>query len=206
MRVVAASDESKPGDDVSGKLVYGGLVAPADALEADFIPRWRTEVLEASWPLDFFHTVDLRDPRGMGRTREECETKIEAAWTVVRESKFVRFATCEMALEDFNPLFAQMAVNTKLGRKTNFRAEHLAFTHYVFQVLRVVASEFPEASRLDFVFEGGNKETNAIFVDLFRSVKHVALPGLQLEKEARLLLARLNTGEKGTYPSKPPTC
>lgn len=187
MRILAASDESKPGDEVSGKLVYGGLVAPADAWETDFIPRWRTQVLEAYWPLDFFHTVDLRDPKKMRRSREACELKIEAAWAVVRESRFFRFATSEMALEDFRPLFGQKEVTTKSGTSTRFRAEHLAFTNYVFEVLRVVASEFSEASRIDFVFEGADKETNAVFVDLFRSIKHEALPGLRLDRHAELL-------------------
>ncbi len=57
---IAASDESKPGDQQTGTVVYGGWVAPAHVWTDILVPKWVGSVLEAPPPIKYFQMVSLR--------------------------------------------------------------------------------------------------------------------------------------------------
>ena len=183
---LAASDESKPGNAASGKLIYSGLIASRVVWD-QFIPSWSEQVLQPEPSLDYFHTVDLRNPKLLGRTRAECEARIEAAWTVIRETPSPKIVSSEILLEEFNSVFGGKTIHVPGRADQAFRAEHLAFITYLLDVLDVVGRIHPEVSRVDFVFEGGGSELNTAFSAFFNSFKRFMLPTMGLHLLAALV-------------------
>lgn len=181
MRFLAVSDESKPGTLASGCVTYAGLLAPASAWESHFIPEWRARVLDSEPRIDRFHTVELRDPRKTGLSRDQCETKIAAAWRVIDGADYFSIVSAEARHEHFNSSHTGLDLDIPGRRRQGFRPEHLVFSHYLLNVMRVVAGNHPEADSVDFVVEGAGSEQDAALVSLFHSTKRTSLPGLGLQ-------------------------
>lgn len=184
VRFVAASDESKPGTVLSGTVTYAGLLAPAASWETHFIPEWRARVLESGPGIATFHTVDLRNPKGIGLIRSQCETKIAAAWSVIRDAHYLELVSAEAEHDDFNAGLSGLEIAIPGRRRQAFRPEHFAFSHYLLNVMRVIVGNHPEASTVDFVVERGGSEQDAVLTDLFDSTKQRSLPDLGLSDVA----------------------
>lgn len=180
VRFVAASDESKPGNVLSGTVTYAGLLAPAASWDEHFIPEWRARVLESEPAIGTFHTVDLRDPTGVGLARAQCEAKIASAWSVIKDAHYLELVSAEAEHEDFNASFSGVEIAIPGRRRQAFRPEHFAFSHYLLNVMRVIAGNHPEAITVDFVVEQGGSEQDAILASLFESTKQTSLPALGL--------------------------
>lgn len=168
---LAAADESGT-TSRNGHVVYGGFVAPASDWNEWFIPAWEESVLRRTPALKWFHVVDLRDDRWLwnnGITPRQADVKFDAAAQVIRSSGSLSPIISDFSNEHYEAIFDGQEFEIE-GRAYKFKREYIAFKGWVYSTLLFVARQCPDASRVDFVFEGGNEEVDGMFCHLFENV------------------------------------
>jgi hypothetical protein len=154
---VAVADESEAGDQ-TGPFVYGGFVAPALDWMDWFTPAWEQWVLNAKPPLKYFHMTEIRTKRFQDRhglTSYQAEDRIDAAVRVIANTGSLHLVRTAMDGRHFREVFkTTQLVRTKPQPAVHtLEPDYIGFLGFAYGALHYVATNFPDAERVDFVVE-----------------------------------------------------
>jgi hypothetical protein len=165
---LAASDESE-----RGVFLYGGFVAPEPVWSSAFSLAWYERVLHPRDPrLEWLHMVDIRSDEWRNRrglSHIEGERRVDEALRIINSTNCIHPITSEVNARHFEQAFADIALPraTAWGhgksRSTPMEPDYLCFLMYAFEVLGFVHREYPDAERVDFIYEKTDKAKASSF-------------------------------------------
>jgi hypothetical protein len=152
---VAASDESFANNKAAGAYIYGGFVAPA-AVWSDFAAAWDERVLAGPPRIPYLHMTDIRS-REWRETYDlsitDAERRVDEAFRIFKSTGRLHPITSQVSLEAHKKHLSSLTI----GPTDPVEPDYMCFIWYAQIVIDWVSAYYPEADKIDFVVEQGDK-------------------------------------------------